>query len=221
MIEDEWYLVSIEDKYKEIYYKCDQIEGIEHLLTDLFEKTIPSAKMIDDYKKVNESMSDYEDFLFSFFDKDPSFIDQEDSWIYVEYNQFVNPSESLVQADIMYEKLKRYLSGPRFNNLITKSEMDYGDFYVLIVNKDFYNKHIKVENLNWEQHDLAKHLGDFAGSFRISDAKAVKGLPNNCSLIRGLNFSGGIEFWPKDVEPDPIYVKNNIELQYLLYKHTL
>lgn len=172
-------------------------------------------------KRFNESMVDYEDFLFSFFEKDPSFIDQEDNWIYFEYNQLVNPSESLVQADVMYEKLKRYLSGPRFTNLIIKSEMDYGDFYVLIVNKDFYNKHIKVEDLNWEQHDLAKHLGNDAYKFKMSDAKVVKGLPNNCSLIRGLNFSGGIEFWPKDVEPDPIYVKNNIELQYLLYKHTL
>jgi len=55
----------------------------------------------------------------------------------------------------------------------------------------------------------------------MGDAKMVKGLPNNCSLIRGLNFSGGIEFWPQNSEPDPIYVKNNIELQYLLYKHTI
>lgn len=173
-------------------------------------------------KRFNESlMNDYEDFLFSFFDKDPSFIDQSDNWLYVEYNQFVNPSESLVQADIMYEKLKRYLSGSRFADLIIKSEMEYGDFYVLVLNKEFYNKHIKVEDLKWEQHDLAKNLGDVAGSFRMSDARVVKGLPNNCSLVRGLNFLGGIEFWPRDVEPDPIYVKNNIELQYLLYKHTI
>ncbi len=53
----------------------------------------------------------------------------------------------------------------------------------------------------------------------IQDAKMVEGLPNNCSLIRGLNSSGGIEFWPQK-EDDPINVKNLIELQYLLYKYT-
>ena len=180
-------------------------------------------------KRFNESlMVDYEDFLFSFFDSDPSFIDQSDNWLYVEYHQLFNPSENMVKADITFENLKRYLNGLRFSNMICKYEMDYGDFYVLVVEKEFYKKHIKVEELNWEQHPLAKELGllkaytiDSARSFGMSDAKVVKGLPNNCSLIRGLNFSGGIEFWPRNVEPDPIYVKNNIELQYLLYKHTI
>jgi len=175
-------------------------------------------------KRFNESMVDYEDYLFSFFEKDPSFIDQGENWLYVEYNQLVNPSESLVQADVMYERLKKYLSNIRFSNKTIKTEMDYGDFYILIVDKDFYNKNIKIEELNWEEHGLAKELRKTNADikmYRLQDAKVVKGLPNNCSLIRGMNFSGGIEFWPQNSEPEPIYVKNNIELQYLLYKHTI
>jgi hypothetical protein len=172
-------------------------------------------------KRFNESMDDYEDFLLSFFEKEPNFIDQGDKWIYVEYHQFLDASEPKVRTQVVYENLKKYLDGPRFTGKVTKIDLDYGDFYILIVDKDFYDDNIKVEELNWEPHHLAKELGSFAGSFRMGDAKMVKGLPNNCSLIRGLNFSGGIEFWPQNSEPDPIYVKNNIELQYLLYKHTI
>jgi hypothetical protein len=69
--------------------------------------------------------------------------------------------------------------------------------------------------------ELRKTNMDLSAFGNIQYAKMVKGLPNNCSLIRGLNFSGGIEFWPQNSEPEPIYVKNNIELQYLLYKHTI
>jgi hypothetical protein len=166
-------------------------------------------------------MDDYEDFLLSFFEKEPNFIDQGDKWLYVEYNQFLDASEPKVRTQVVYENLKKYLAGPRFTGKVTKIDLDYGDFYILIVDKDFYDDNIKVEELNWEQHPLAKELGDSARSFGMSDARVVKDLPNNCSLIRGLNFSGGIEFWPRDVEPYPIYVKNNIELQYLLYKHTI
>lgn len=170
-------------------------------------------------KRFNEStMFDYEDYLFSFFEKDPNFIEPNDNWLYVEYHRFSNPSENLV-----HEQLRRYLNGPRFSdNLVIKTEFDYGDIYILIVNKQFYDNHIKVEDLNWEEHGLAKELKKTnvdLKMYRLQDAKVVNGLPNNCSLIRGLNFSGGIEFWPKNSEPDPIYVKNNIELQYLLYKY--
>lgn len=176
-------------------------------------------------KRFNESsMANYEDYLFSFFEKEPNFIDQGDNWLYVEYNQFVDASEPKVQTQVVYENLKKYLDGSRFTGKVTKVEMDYGDFYILIVDKDFYDNHIKIEDLNWEEHDLAKELKNTntdVKMYRLQDAKVVKGLPNNCSLIRGLNFSGGIEFWPKDSEPDPIYVKNNIELQYLLYKYTI
>ena len=173
-------------------------------------------------KKFNESMDDYEDFLLSFFEKEPNFIDQGDKWIYVEYNQFVDASEPKVRTQVVYENLKKYLDGPRFTGKVIKIDLDYGDFYILIVDKDFYDDNIKVEDLVWEQHPLVKELGDSAISIiRMSDWRVVKDLPNNCSLIRGLNFSGGIEFWPKNSEPDPIYVKNNIELQYLLYKHTI
>jgi hypothetical protein len=105
-------------------------------------------------KKFNESLDIdyYEDCLFSFFDKDPNFMDKGDNWIYVEYNQFLNPSDGLVQIDIAYENLTRYLNGPRFVDKVIKSEVDYGDFYILIIDKNFYNKSIKVEELNWEPH---------------------------------------------------------------------
>jgi hypothetical protein len=167
-------------------------------------------------------MDDYEDFLLSFFEKEPNFIDQGDKWLYVEYNQFLDASEPKVRTQVVYENLKKYLAGPRFTGKVTKIDLDYGDFYILIVDKDFYDDNIKVEDLVCEQHPLVKELGDSAISIiRMSDWRVVKDLPNNCSLIRGLNFSGGIEFWPKNSEPDPIYVKNNIELQYLLYKHTI
>jgi hypothetical protein len=176
-------------------------------------------------KRFNESMDDYEDFLLSFFEKEPNFIDQGDKWLYVEYNQFLDASEPKVRTQVVYENLKKYLAGPRFTGKVTKIDLDYGDFYILIVDKDFYDDNIKVEDLNWEDHpmidELRKTNMDLSAFGNIQYAKMVKGLPNNCSLIRGLNFSGGIEFWPQNSEPEPIYVKNNIELQYLLYKHTI
>lgn len=161
-------------------------------------------------KRFNESMDDYEDFLLSFFEKEPNFMDQGDKWIYVEYHQFLDASEPKVRTQVVYENLKKYLDGPRFTGKVTKIDLDYGDFYILIVDKDFYDDNIKVEELNYVDNN-----------FGLKDAKVVKGLSNNCSLIKGLRFGGGIEFWPQNSEPDPIYVKNNIELQYLLYKHTI
>jgi len=171
-------------------------------------------------RRFNESMVDYEDFLFSFFDKDPDFIDQGDDWIYLQYDQLIDASDE-EKYNIIYDKLKKYFNGQRFTNVVVKSQVDYGDFYVLVVKKEFFNNHIKVEELDWEDHPLIKNLDKVYGSHPFHDAKIVEGLPNNCSLIRGLNYSGSIEFWPQEVEPEPTNVKNNIELQYLLYKYAI
>lgn len=224
LVDDEWYIVEIDcDHGIDLYYKCDQIEGLEKFLIVLFAERKPTEKKISDFKKFNESseskMIEYEDYLFSFFEKDPSFEEKGENWIYLEYS--ILDDEDYDDGST-YSSLKKYLSGPRFLNKKIITDYDYGDIYILIADENFYESNIKVSELNWEEHPSTKELkkSNIPSFNFMEDAKIVNGLPNNCTLIRGLNYSGGIEFWPQNFLDDPIYIKNLIELQYLLYKYT-
>lgn len=172
-------------------------------------------------RRFNESVSDdFEDYLFSIFERDADESLKGDEWFWGRWWSPIN------------KNLDDLLSSPRFANLIVLKEW-FGGFDdgcdILIVSPDYYQKMSKwqVGNLKWERHPIAieldknPELKKFTSSSKLISDKAaiVNGLPNGCSLIRGMRFGDGLEFWPQKHTADPIYVETEVELQALIYKY--
>jgi hypothetical protein len=178
-------------------------------------------------RRFNESQSDdFADYLYSLFEVEPDEVLQGENWYFGrwywndELNLRVRPE--LANLDQLLK------SNKRFSDFITIVSVSV-DIDILIVSPQYYNQNSKwlVSNLNWERHPLAveldkhKELQKFAsGSKLISDKAAiVRDLPNNCTLIKGMRFGDGLEFWPQNHFDDPIYVETDVELQALIYKY--
>lgn len=178
-------------------------------------------------RRFNESKSDdFADYLYSLFEVEPDEVLQGHDWYFArwhwndELNLRVRPE--LANLDQLLK------SNKRFSDFITIVSVSV-DIDILIVSPQYYNQNSKwlVSNLNWERHPLAveldkhKELQKFvSGSKLISDkAAVVKNLPNNCTLIKGMRFGDGLEFWPQNHLDEPIYVETDVELQALIYKY--
>ena len=172
-------------------------------------------------KKFNESnniIDKYSDFLFSYFDQDPSFIDSGDDWVYFEYyNNNI--------TEYMCDNCQVYLDGPRFSGCrsIVDSDNEGGCIYIIIIKDRFYENHFKVSDIIWEEHELKKGLSkltidnlDIRNIY--DDAQKARNLPKG-SLIKGSIFNG-MEIFTSEME-DPIRIFSDVQLQYILYKYAI
>lgn len=162
-------------------------------------------------RRFNEGLTedDIKDYLLSFFNRDITLEDSTDNYYY--FTSFDISSDEAIA-------LEKYLNSSRFElySHIISTHFDFTDF--IIIKDEFRKKHknIDVLNLKWVPHVLTQYT---AGIF--DDAKMVEGLPNNCSLISGMNYNKTMEFWKSDVMDDPISVVTNSNLQLLLYKYAI
>jgi hypothetical protein len=110
----------------------------------------------------NESLMDtYEDSISIFFDFkiEPNISISNDNFLYQEYhyNHFHMNLKSFKEFS---KSLKEYLEGPRFSKIkvLIDDNLDASGLfedivvYVLLVNKDFYNKMFKVSDIVWDKH---------------------------------------------------------------------
>lgn len=158
-------------------------------------------------KRFNESLSDdFEDYLYSLFEKEPNQAIKGDDWFFGCW------------TNISTEDLQK-LKSPRFQNLVVLTEVVSNWVDILVVSKEYYEKMSdwKVSNLKWDKHPMAHQMPGFSAAF--DQAKIVHGLPNKCSLIKGLRSGGGLEFWPQKQLGEPLYVDTEVELQALIYKY--
>lgn len=178
-------------------------------------------------RRFNESQSDdFADYLYSLFEVEPDEVLQGDHWYFGRW--YWNDELNLRVRPELANLNQLLKSNKRFSDLITIVDVSV-DIDILIVSPEYYKQNSQwiVSNLKWERHPLAveldkhKELQKFAsGSKLISDKAAiVKDLPNNCTLIKGMRFGGGLEFWPQNHFDDPIYVETDVELQALIYKY--
>jgi len=169
-------------------------------------------------KRFNESLSDnFEDYLYSIFEKDADDSLKGDGWFWGRWWSTI--------SDNIEDRLK----SSRFDNLVVLTEWFGDGIDILIISPEYYQKNSKwqVANLKWERHPIAieldknPELKSFISSSKLISDKAaiVNGLPNRCSLIKGMRFGDGLEFWPQRHLDDPIYVETEVELQALIYKY--
>lgn len=164
-------------------------------------------------KKFNESnSSDVEDYIFSYFEQDPSFTDINENWIYCEYYDYSNA----ISTDKL-DGANRHFSGVRFKGW--KYMIDYdtesGTVFLIIIKNDFYKSNFKVSDIIWGDHELKNTRSDFSGSF--NDAMRATNLPKDVSLISGSIFNGKEIYYGNE---DPFRIESDVELQYHLYKAT-
>lgn len=172
-------------------------------------------------KKFNESTeSTIEDNLYLFFDKEPTFKDENDNWSYYEYSK----------GSFNIDRIENYLNGPRFKGYHCNEYLST-HIAILIVKEEFWkeNQNIIIDNLKWEDHPLKsiklewEDVPGIQNFANFADSKKVNNLPNSCSLIKNVGTNNRIEFWPQNSEGDPINIKNDESgeffLQYLLFKH--
>lgn len=178
-------------------------------------------------RRFNESKSDdFADYLYSLFEVEPDEVLQGEDWYFGRW--YWNDELNLRVRPELANLGQLLKSNKRFSDFITIVSVSV-DIDILIVSPQYYNQNSKwlVSNLKWERHPLAieldkhKELQKFAsGSKLISDKAAiVNNLPNNCTLIKGMRFGDGLEFWPQNHLDDPIYVETDVELQALIYKY--
>jgi hypothetical protein len=186
-------------------------------------------------KRFNESRSDdFADYLYSIFEKDPNEFLQGDDWY---FGRWYFTDEFNFDTIPQLKNLDKLLNSKRFSNLIVINNLSDDESIpkkerkifsscldILIVSPDYYRNNSKwlVSNLIWEPHPLDAALYKIPEIKKIglfSNKSYVKDLPNNCSLIKGFRFDGGLEFWPRKHTSEPIYVENNVELQALIYKY--
>ena len=192
-------------------------------------------------RRFNESQSDdFADYLYSLFEVEPDEVLQGDHWYFGRW-YWTNKFNAQTKTEL--KNLDQLLKSKRFSDLVVIKSLtneqlvpkeDWEIFWdngldILIVSPKYYKQNSKwlVSNLKWERHPIAveldkhKELQKFAsGSKLISDKAAiVRDLPNNCTLIKGMRFGDGLEFWPQNHFNDPIYVETDVELQALIYKY--
>lgn len=192
-------------------------------------------------RRFNESKSDdFADYLYSLFEVEPDEVLQGQDWY---FGRWYWSNKFNAQTTPQLKNLDQLLKSKRFSDLVVIKSLtndqlvpkeDWEIFWdngldILIVSPQYYNQNSKwlVSNIKWERHPMAieldkhKELQNFAfGSKLISDKAAyAKGLPLNCSLIKGMRFGDGLEFWPQKHTQDPIYVETDVELQALIYKY--
>lgn len=171
-------------------------------------------------KKFNESKSeDFDDYLYTLFETYPDEVIEGDEWYFGRWYS----NENLNSLSDKVDKSKKFLG------YIVVKEVNYDISFIdiLVVTHEYYSKNYKwkVDNLNWEKHPMAVEFDKNPELQRITSkiisdkAGVVKNLPNRCSLIRGLRFGDGLEFWPQKYIGEPIYVESNTELQALIYKY--
>ena len=184
-------------------------------------------------RRFNESKSDdFADYLYSLFEVEPDEVLQGQDWYFGRWYWM----ETMSPRFKNFKDIDSSLDSKRFSNLIViKNNLSYlhhtqdSGLDILIVTPEYYKQNSQwlVSNLKWERHPLAieldkhKELQKFAsGSKLISDKAAiVNNLPNNCTLIKGMRFGDGLEFWPQSHFDEPIYVETDVELQALIYKY--
>lgn len=192
-------------------------------------------------KRFNESKSDdFADYLYSLFEIDPDEVLQGENWY---FGRWYWTNKFNAQTTPQLKNLDQLLKSKRFSDLVVIKSLtndqivpkeDWEIFWdngldILIVSPQYYNQNSKwlVSNLNWERHPLSvemdknPELKRIASTSKIISDKAAyaKGLPLNCSLIKGMRFGDGLEFWPQKYLDEPIYVETDVELQALIYKY--
>lgn len=176
-------------------------------------------------RRFNESQSDdFADYLYSLFEVDPDEVLQGDHWYFGRWywSEVMSPQ---------FKNIEQSLKSARFSNLVVIKNLSRGSLGldILIVSPEYYKQNSEwlVSNLKWERHPIAVELDKnpelqkFTSSSKLISDKAaiVRDLPNNCTLIRGMRFGDGLEFWPQNHLDDPIYVESDVELQALIYKY--
>jgi hypothetical protein len=156
-----------------------------------------------------------EDYLYSFYDTEPLHIDQVGDDVFF----FVYITEQMPGREDILSETKRYFESRRFSNYHAYWDLEGTRFAVLLVSKEFKKNHpnLYLPNIKWETHPLNDRN---VGYNLFPDAKISK-LPNNCSLVYGLNrfVPDEWELWPMDELDDPIRIHNETDLQFYIYKY--
>jgi len=161
-----------------------------------------------------ESVTTVEDYLYNLYDTDPYYKTSiGEDVLYFEF-EFDRPKENI------YEISEQYFKSRRFRDyVVTHEETDLG-YRVLVVKKDFYERHtdLLIQNIRMDPHPINKGLSK---EFLIFPNAKIARLPNNCSLAYGINHYIKWEFWPMDDVEDPITTYSEIYLQLLIYRHCI
>lgn len=170
-------------------------------------------KIYEEYKSLN--IENYEDFLFAKVEENEiSFRDVNDKFAYYEFK--------------IKEDIDDYLNGKRFSSAFISFESTYEDKYnnysVFICDDNFFtsNPSWHVENIEWDEHPMAKELKGLdmpALNKMWKDSKIAK-IGDHISILSGLNSRGTIEYWDRRLTDDPIFLSEMEEsyFQYLLFK---
>ena len=178
-------------------------------------------------KKFNDSS--IEDNLYVFFDVDPSLKDETEDLHFFVFDK--NKVENVKNDEFKLPELDRYLRSIRFKNFDCWCDISTNSILVLLATKIFVSEHqnLLFKNLKEEDHPLKTtlHPDSFDPFFHsenqilydlYKDAKIYRGLPDGCSLVKGLNNRKSYEFWNQKTMNDPISVSSQTKLQYIMFK---
>ena len=175
-------------------------------------------------KRFNESISpSLEDDLYVFFDIDPDFKEETND---LHFFIFDNREVERVKDDTFNpNELNKYLTSSRFRNFENWFELtEDGRIIILLATKTFVSQHpnLLFRNLKEEDHPLKIQFDEYdlgnAMSEFYNDAKVYKGLPDHCSLIKGINYNKSYEFWNQETMDAPMNIDNKTKLQYVIFK---